>query len=156
MGRPYSISTGDVSVSASQDLINITATAAMAFDVLRVVVGQRSLATNWEAKPLRLRRMPATVTAGSGGSSLTPRRGIFGDAAPTITAHGNDTTPMTTGGTAEDLMQDMFVFFNGLLWVMTPREKLTITISQGLALNLPTAPSGASNMSATVWVEEIL
>jgi len=127
----------------------------MAFRLLRVQGGQRTLGTNWEAKPVRIRRVPATVTAGSGGSTPTPRRLNFGDAVATITAHANDTTAMTSSGTIEDLLQDMAVFFNGFLFVATPREDIIIQPSQGLAINLPTAPSASTNMSWTAIVEEL-
>lgn len=155
MSRPYSINFSDVAVVATQDLINITATANMAFRLLRVEGGQRSLATSWEAKPIRIRRVPATVTAGSGGSVVTPRPLNNGDSAATITARSNDTTAMTSSGTIVDLLDDMFVFFNGFLYVPTPREDTIIAPNQGLAINLPTAPSGSTNMSFTAIVEEI-
>jgi hypothetical protein len=102
-GRMYSINFADISVSASQDLINITATANMAFKIHRIELGQRSL-TAWESKPVKLIRLPATVTAGSGGSAVTPRPLNNGDSAATVTARANDTTPATTGGTATTLM----------------------------------------------------
>lgn len=155
MGRFYSISFEDVSVSAAQDLINITSTATMAFKLWRIELGQRSL-TTWEAKPIRIRRFPATVTAGSGGSAQTPAPMINGDPAATITARKNDTTAMTTSGTAVTLLTREFEFLNGLVIVFTPMEAPTFTISQGCAINLPTAPSGATSMSMTVIVEELL
>lgn len=155
MGRVYSVSSADVSVSATQDLLNLTATANMAFKLLRFECGQRSLATTWEAKPIRFRRVPATVTAGSGGSAVTPRPYNNGDAAATVTARANDTTAMTSSGTIVDLLTDMFVFFNGFLWVSTPRDEIIIAPSQGLAINMPTAPSGATNISCTAVIEEM-
>src|ERR1700733_1041045 len=102
-GRMYSINFTDVSVSAAQDLINITATAGMAFKIHRIEGGQRSL-TAWESKPVKLVRLPATVTAGSGGSAVTPQKMNNGDAAATVTARANDTTPATTSGAATVLL----------------------------------------------------
>jgi hypothetical protein len=153
-GRMYSISFTDVSVSAAQDLINITATAGMAFRIHRIEGGQRTV-TAWEAKPLKLIRFPATVTAGSGGSTVTPVKLTNGDAAATVTARSNDTTPMTTNGTATILLTEEFVFLNGFLVVFTPDERPVIAPSQGVALNLPVAPSGATSMSFTLLIEEL-
>jgi hypothetical protein len=153
-GRLYSINFDQVAVSASQDLINITATANMAFKIHRIEGGQRTL-SSWEAKPLRLIRFPATVTAGSGGSAVTPAKLNNGDAAATITARANDTTPMTTSGSSTILMARDFEFLNGFLVVYTPDERPVIAPSQGVALNLPVAPSASMTASFTIICEEL-
>lgn len=155
MSRVYSVSFADVSVSATQDLINLTCTASMGIRILRIEGGQRSL-SSWEAKPILVKNFPATVTAGSGGAAATPRPLRTTDAAATFTARVNDTTPMTSSGTATTLLTREFEFLNGFLWVPTPKEELVATISQGLNINMPTAPSGATSMSWTVIVEELL
>ncbi len=154
MGRVYTVSFEDVAVAATQDLINLTATANMAFEVLRVEFGQRGL-TAWEAKPIRFRRMPATVTAGSGGSAATPQPVNKNDAAATVTARVNDTTAMTTNATAVTLFTRMFEFLNGFIWVPLPDERIVIAPSQGLAINLPTGPSGSTNMSGSLTFREL-
>ena len=153
-GRMYSINFLDVSVSATQDLINITSTAGMAFKIHRIELGQRSL-TAWESKPVRLLRMPVTVTAGSGGTAVTPAKLNNGDAAATVTARANDTTAMTTSGSSAILMARDWEFLNGFLVVFTPDERPVIAVSQGVALNLPTAPSGATLVSGTILIEEL-
>ena len=153
-GRMYSITFLDVSVSATQDLINITATAGMAFKIHRIELGQRTL-TAWESKPVRLLRMPVTVTAGSGGAAVTPAKMNSGDAAATVTARANDTTAMTTSGSSSILMARDWEFLNGFLVVFTPDERPVIAVSQGVALNLPTAPSGATLASGTILIEEL-
>lgn len=155
MGRFYSIGFEDVSVSAVQDLINITATSGMAFKLWRLELGQRSI-TSWEAKPIRIRRVPATVTPGSGGASATPRPLTNGDPAATITGRVNDTTRMTSSGAIVTLLTREFEFLNGLVLVFTPLEAPVFTISQGCTIDLPTAPSGATSMSGTAIVEELL
>ncbi len=154
-GRFYSISFEDVSVSAAQDLINITSTATMAWRLWRIMGGQRSI-TVFEAKPIRLRRFPATVTAGSGGAAVTPAPMGATATAATITARRNDTTAMTTSGTAVTLPTREFEFLNGFELVFLPDEAPVFTISQGCSINLPTAPSGATSMSWTAIVEELL
>jgi hypothetical protein len=153
-GRMYSINFADVSVSATQDLINITATSGMAFRIHRIELGQRSL-TAWESKPVKLVRFPATVTAGSGGSAVTPAKMNNGDPAATVTSRANDTTAMTTSGTAVTIFARDWEFLNGFLIVFTPDERPVIAISQGVALNLPTAPSGATLVSGTILIEEL-
>jgi hypothetical protein len=153
-GRFYSIPITDVAVSASQDLINITATSAMAFKLWRVELGQRTL-TAWEAKTLRIIRFPATVTAGSGGTTATINKMNFGDPTATVTARINDTTPMTTSGTSAVLLQREWEFLNGFIWVPMPDERPVIAPSQGAAINLPTAPSASMTVSGFALIEEL-
>ena len=126
----------------------------MAFKIHRIELGQRSL-TAWEAKPVKLIRLPATVTAGSGGTAVTPAKMNNGDPAATLTARANDTTAATTSGSAAIILARDFEFLNGFLVVFTPDERPVIAPSQAVSLNLPTAPSAATLISGTVIVEEL-
>ena len=153
VGRMYSVNFLDVAVAAAQDLINLTCTANMAIEILRIELGQRSL-TAWESKPIKLIRNLAAVTAGSGGTAPTPVKLNNGDAAATFTARVNDTTPQT-GATSTILFSSGFEFLNGYFKVWTPDERLVIAPSQGFAVNLPTAPSASTLMSGSVLVREL-
>ncbi|MBK9496705.1 MAG: hypothetical protein IPO08_19825 [Xanthomonadales bacterium] len=154
MGRLYTISITDVAVTAAQDLINITATSGMAFKLWRVELGQKTL-TTWEAKGITINRFPATVTAGSGGSAATPRPMNAGDAAATITARINDTTSMTTSGTAVTLLGRDWEFLNGFIWVPMPDERPVFGPSTGCNIKLVTAPSASMTVSGFAVVEEL-
>lgn len=153
-GRLYTISIADVAVSAAQDLINITATANMAFKLWRIELGQKTL-TNWEARGILVRRFPATVSAGSGGSAATPRPMSAGDPAATVTARINDTTPMTTSGTAVNLFARDWEFLNGFIWVPMPDERPVFGPSTGMSINLPTGPSASMTVSGFAVIEEL-
>lgn len=153
-GRFYTISVADVAVTAAQDIINITATANMAFKLWRVELGQKTL-TTWEAKGIIIKRFPATVTAGTGGSAATPRPMNNGDSAAVVTARINDTTPMTTNSTAVTLMARDWEFLNGFIWVPMPDERPVIAPSQGLNINLVTAPSASMTVSGFAVIEEL-
>ncbi len=153
VGRLYSVNFLDVAVVAAQDLINLTATANMAFEVLRIEGSQRSL-TAWESKPVKLVRNLSVVTAGSGGTAPTPVKINNGDAAATFTARVNDTVAQT-GTTSTILFSSGFEFLNGYFKVFTPDERLVIAPSQGFAINMPTAPSASTLMSFSVLVREL-
>jgi hypothetical protein len=153
-GRFYTVNITDVAVSAAQDLIGILATSGMAFKLWRVELGQRTL-TSWEAKTIKIIRNPVTVTAGSAGTSATPQKMNSGDAAATVTARINDTTPQSTNGTASVLLQREWEFLNGFIWVPMPDERPVIAPSQGLAINLPTAPSASMTVSGFALIEEL-
>lgn len=154
MGRIYSVPIDDVAVSAAQDLIGIVAPSKGGLRLLRVELGQRGL-TSWESKPIRIRFFPTTVTNGSGGSSVTPiLYGSGNDAAASFTSRINDTTVMSTSGTPKTRASRMWEMTNGFIWVPTPLEEITIAASEGIAINLPTAPSGSTNVSGFALVEE--
>lgn len=154
MGRVYSVSFSGVSVAAVQDLIAVTATSAMAFKVHSIQVGQITK-TSVESLRVSLKRLPATVTVGSGGTAPTPRKVVNGDAAATVTARANDTTQATTGGTAETLLADVFNLVNGFAWIFPPDDRPVIAPSQAVTFSLDTAPAATYVMNGSMVVEEL-
>ncbi len=155
MGRFYAVTIDTVAVSAAQDLFGLLATANMAFKVHELYLGQKTLTTA-EMRQVACRRMPATATVGSGGSAATPRKmGGSGDSAATFTARINDTTPQTTGGTAEVVYADDWYFTNqNMIWL--PRDRgPVIQPAQGFVVNMVTAPTGSMTVSGTLVVEEL-
>jgi hypothetical protein len=155
MGRRYYVDVSSSSMTTSvADVLNITATANMAFKVLRISGGQTTLTTT-ESKAVALKRMPATVTAGSGGGAVTIRKQNFGDAAPTITARSLDTTGMTTSGTPEILLARNWELLNGFDHVFTPGSEPIINPSQGAAFSIVAALSNTTTVSFTIEVEEL-
>jgi hypothetical protein len=158
MGRIYTASFDDVSISAAQTLFNVaTGTSGsplnMAVAIHMIVLGQRSL-TSWEAKPLRFTRTSGAYTISSGGASATPRPHNFGDAAATATARTNDTTS-NAAGTEVTLMTDEWVFLNNYLWLPAPEDRIILPPGQSFQLKLPTAPSGATSCSGSITFEEL-
>ncbi len=153
-GRFYNIPIDGVAVSAPQDLFGLLATANMAFQVWELYLGQKTLTTA-EMRQIVCKCMPATATVGSGGSAATPRKlGGSGDTAATFTARINDTTPQTTGGTAEVVYSDVWYFTNqNFIWLPRKTGRI-IQPSQGFVVNLPTAPSGSMTVSGNLVVRE--
>lgn len=155
MGRRYYVTISNGSMTTSVvDILNITATANMAFKIWRVYGGQTTL-TATESKPLVLKRMPATVTAGSGGSAVTITKQNNGDASPTITARSLDTTGMTTNGTAANVMARNWELLNGFDQLWVPGSEPIIGPSQGAALSVVAALSNTTAVSFTIEVEEL-
>ncbi len=103
MGRIYHVSFSAVTVSAAQDLVQITGATGKMMKILRqwVFVSDTSLASG-QGLTLRSRFLPATVTVGSGGTTgITPSKNDPGDAAcSSSTCATNNTTQATTNGTA--------------------------------------------------------
>lgn len=158
MGRIYTASFDDVSISAAQTLLAVaTGTSGsplnMAVSIHMIVLGQRSL-TSWEAKPLRFNRVSGAYTQSSGGTAPTPRPHNFGDSAATATARANDTTA-ASAGTTTTIMTDEWVFLNNYLWLPAPEDRIILAPGQCFALHLPTAPSGATSCSGSITFEEL-
>lgn len=153
MGRVYTVSFDDVSVSAAQDLLSVATSSGLAVAVHMITLGQRTL-TSWEAKPLRLVRYSGAYTASSGGNAATARPHNFNDAASGCTCRINDTTA-ASGGTSVTIATDEWVFLNNYLWLPAPEDRIILAPSQALQVRLPTAPSGATSASGSITFEEL-
>lgn len=153
MARVYTIEFANISVSAVQDLIAATATANMAFEVHEVAIG--FLSTAIQNLRVSLKRLPVTVTAGSGGSAATPQKTNNGDAAATVTGRVNDTTQATTSGTPSIVRGDVINTVNGFLYQPAKDDRIVIAPSQAFIVSLDTAPSSAINVSGTLTFAEL-
>lgn len=151
--RAYSVEFAGVSVSAVQDLLAVYCGSSMAIECQGFVIGQITGTTIQNLK-ISLKRLPATVTAGSGGTTPTPQKLERGDAAATATAHANDTTQATTSGTAAVLHADVFNTINGYQFFFPPALVPDFGLSEACVLSLDTAPGSALTMNGTLYFAE--
>jgi hypothetical protein len=154
-GRIYSITKAATAVTAVQDLCSILATLGMAFRVHEVVISQTGQTTVGNLN-FSLKRLPATVTVGSGGTAVTPQKMNNGDASATVTARCNDTTQATTSGTVSVLRAEAWNPINGYQYMPYPDDQPIIAPSQGFVVSLDSAPASSISLSITVVVEEIM
>ena len=154
-GRTYNVAFKNVSVSAVQDLIAVTATANMAFEVVSFTIGQTDNPTTPALLAISLKHLPATVTAGSGGNSATPDKDLPTDAAATVTGRINDTTQATTGGTADYPHVDVWNTVNGYGWIFPKDGRPSCKPSEAMVLSLDTAPGGAIHVSGSMKIREL-
>jgi hypothetical protein len=152
--RVYSIEFANVSVSAVQDLLTVFCGTSKAVKLHSIVLGQTT-GTSVQNLNISLKRLPATVTPGSGGTAPVPQPVNPGDAAPTITAHANDTTRSTTSGTAQIMLSDVINTVNGYLFLPPAEDRIIAGPGQALVLSLDTAPASPMAISGTVVVEEL-
>lgn len=103
-----------------------------------------------------VKRLPATVTSGSGGSAPTPRRMRPGDAAATATARTNDTVQATSTGTVEVIDAGVFNTINGVSFFWPPRDMPIIGLSQAAVISLDTLPPSAMVSNGTLYFAELL
>jgi hypothetical protein len=152
-GRTYTIPFRGVSVSAVQDLCAAYAGANMAIEVISLTLGQISL-TTVESLDISVKRLPATVTTGSGGTAPTPVPDAGTDAAATFTARVNDTSQATTSGTAVYPHVDVYNEVNGYQWIFPQGARPNCKPNEALIFSLDTAPGAARTMSGSMKIME--
>jgi hypothetical protein len=154
MGRMYSAVFEGVSVSAAQDLFEITAPSTATVVIHSVSITQDASETS-EQLPATIKRVPSP-TSGSGGASVTPRKlGGPGDAAAASTVERNNTTRATSGGTIETLRRRAENVLNGWHWLFTPEERIVVPPSGMVVVGLEQAPAAALTVSGELVFEEL-
>lgn len=154
IGRAYNVTFDDIAVSAVQDMLILKASAGVPFIIEEIEVGQRGLSA-WEAKPLVLHKVTGSPTIGTSNAvTPTPMDGNASAMAATTSAWRNNTTPFS-GGTDLKLWSREFVFLNGFFYLPAPEDRLIFPVSSYAVLQLPTAPSGSTNMSLSCTFREI-
>jgi hypothetical protein len=155
MARRYGVTFEKVSVTAVQDLFQIIGATGKILRIIEVSLSDvDSTLPTAQMMALRCRFLPATVTAGSGGSSPTPEPFDPGDSAASFTAKANSTTKATTSATAVVLREDGAHLYAGYSYPF-PSPPI-IGPSESFVFELITAPSASGTwvMSGTVTVEE--
>lgn len=154
--RTYRVQFSAVTVSAAQDLVQITGASGKMMRILRmwVACSDTTLATG-QMLSLRTRFLPATVTVGSGGTTgVTPSKNDPGDAAcSSATCATNNTTPATTSGTAIIVYSGGCHLYQGLdrPCVNPP----VIGPSEAFVFELLSVVSGTVHLSGGVELEEM-
>ena len=151
MGRMYSVVFEEVAATAVQDLFEINAPADSVVVLHSVVVTQSSDAGDAEDEQLSV-LFHLGSTSGSGGSAPTARPLALGDAAFGGTVEVNNTTQSTEG---THLHAEAFNIRAGFYYRPTPEERIVISPSDRLIIELQTAPADSLTMSGTAIIEEI-
>ncbi|WP_431204339.1 hypothetical protein ACQ86E_04260 [Bradyrhizobium betae] len=103
---------------------------------------------------LRLKRLPATVTLGSGGSAPTGNAIDSGDTkAATATARANDTTQATTSGTPVLLAAWQWNVLTPWQYLPAPEDRETIQAGEALVLDIPGTPASTIVSGTVKWRE---
>ena len=154
MPRNYAVTFEAVSVSAAQDLIQLTGAAGKIIRPIRAwVKATNTTLPTAQMLETRCRFLPATVTPGSGGTTPAKVPLDPGDAAASFTALANNTSKATTNGTATVLDEGgdhIYSGYDNTFVVRTP-----IGPSEAWVFELLSTVSGTVNLSGGVIVEEI-
>lgn len=157
MARVYTVSFENITVSAAQDLFELTPADDKPIELLGLYlsnVGGTADAGDAQEELLRLLVRRGYTTSGSGGSAPTPAPLDPNDAAAGFTAEVNNTTVATTGTTA-DLHADGWnvrVPYQ-VVWPPEMRPKAS-QANTTIVVRLVGAPADGIAMSGTLYVKE--
>ena len=154
MSRKYSISISGVNVSVlPQDLFQISMPSSKVGKLHEVRINQDGSTTSAEIR-VRISKLSATVTNGTGGT--TPVIGLAedGDSASAATVFANNsTTQATSSGTKKTWISDAFNVLAGWQYTPTPEDQPVIAVSGAIVVEI--LAGTMTNCDATAVWEEI-
>jgi hypothetical protein len=153
MSRIYTVSFENISVSAVQDLLEITPADDKPIRLKSLLVTVRDSETN-EQFTSTIKRASGAYTSGSGGGSPTIAKASSIDGTVGFAAERNNTT-RATGGTIENLHVEGWPSQGGLNVTPLPGCEFTATHGEALIVGLENAPAGATGFNATAVIEEL-
>lgn len=155
-GRVYTVSFAAVSLSAAQDLFEITPADDKPVEIIGLFLSQTGVADVGDAaeEMLRLEIIRGFTASGSGGSSPTPAPVKRIDAAAGFAAEVNNTTLANTG-TGVIIHEDAFNVRAGYAnWWPEGTEPDASQANTTIVVRLVAAPADAITVSGTLYVRE--
>lgn len=153
MPRRSTVAFENISVSAAQDLFEVTPADDKPIKLISVVGSFRDDETN-EQLSITVKRFSGAYTSGSGGSAPTPTKVYTGDPTVGYSAERNNTT-RATGGTSETLHAEGFPGQGGFAVTPLPGSEWVATQGEALVVGLENAPGAARNFNCTITIEEM-
>jgi hypothetical protein len=155
MGRIYRVQFNGVSVTAQQDLFEITAATGKHCRIHAWMVSQSTEVGDAQEEGLSvlLRRGTSGTTSGTGGSAATPVVQNASDTAAGASAEVNNTTRMS-GGTITTEEPHSWNVRVPYMMIYTPEFRPQIAPGERKTLELATTPADAITMSGWMVIEE--
>jgi hypothetical protein len=160
LGRLYYVVFNNVAVTVQQSLFYIKPAADKICVIEKVILaasGGNADAgdAQEELYEIGIRFVPATVTASSGGSSVTPVPNLVNDAAAGFTARTNDTTKTTSSGTILTRVADGWNSRVPYLWEPQPEHRIVVANAAALDVVLNTTPADSILLNGSIAVREL-
>ena len=160
LGRCYAVTFIAVSVTAQQDLFYIKPAADKICIIESVYIGASGGAADAgdaqeELFDVELLYLPATVTVGSGGTSVTPSPIAVNDTAAGFTARANDTTKATTSGTIANRHPDGMNTRIPYVYAPPAEHRDIVANAAAIVFRLNTTPADAILLSGDMRVREL-
>jgi hypothetical protein len=152
--RVYSTYFENVTIAAVQDVFSIKAGAANGVELHQITLGAGGVTGAAEIR-LVLKRLPATVTVGTGGTAPTISPTDSGDTkTATAAVRANDiTTQATTSGTPATLLAWQWNVLGPFDYLPAPEDREVIQASEALVLNIPGTPASTVVSGFIKWRE---
>jgi hypothetical protein len=154
MGMMYVATFSEIAVTAIQDIFEIVAPSDAVVVIHSIYLGQSTEEGDAQDEMLPLQLTKGYTVSGSGGASVTPTPLESGFPAAGSTVERNNTTQANTG-TPVELLADAFNVRAGWQYRPTPEERIVLSPSQRLVLELPVAPTDSITLSGSLIFEEI-
>jgi len=156
MSGKYLVDTGEQSVSATQDLIELSSPTDVVTKITCVTISQSSDAGDSESEQLNASfKRGVGSTSGSGGASVTPGQKETGDNAAGATCERNNTTvAVAGGGSLTELYNEDFNVMAGMSKHFPPGQEIHLSPGEEFYVNI-SAPADAVTMSCVVEFEEV-
>lgn len=154
-GRMYTVVFSAVSVSAAQDLFELTPADDKPIEIVGIELGQTSDAGDAADELLQISIIRGFTASGTGGTAATPTPMGPNDTAAGFTAEVNNTTVANTGTTttlqtgAWNIRAGYINWFPEGARPQASQANTTLVVRQ-------TAPADAITMSATLYVRELI
>lgn len=161
LGRLYVVEFHGVAITAQQDLFYIKPAADKPVSIELVkfsVAGVSADAGDAQEELYQIEcvYVPATVTVGSGGTSMTPNPKIVNDTAAGFTARVNDTTKATSSGTIVNRDSDGMNSRNPYYWCPAPEHRDVVGNAAAFCARLNSTPTDSILCNGTMLVRELL
>lgn len=159
-GRAYAVEFHNVAISVQQDIFYIKPAADKICVVEAIYLSNVGIAADAgdaqeELYDVEIIRVPATVTASSGGTAPTPNPLSTNDAAAGFTSRTNDTTKATTSGTLLNLHSDGWNVRIPYVWMPPPEHRILVANAQAVVFRLNSTPTDAVTCNGTMIVREL-
>lgn len=155
-GRCYTVIFDNVSVSAAQDLFEITPADDKPVEIVGLFLSQTGNSDIGDAAEecLPIQIIRGHTTSGSGGTAPTPRPVDRTDTAAGFTAEVNNTT-IASAGTTVTLHADNFNVRVGYQnWWPEGTEPQASQGDTTIVVRMPRAPADAITLSGTLYLRE--
>jgi hypothetical protein len=161
LGRAYTVPFSAVAVTAKMDLFYLKPAADKPislewFEIAASGGTADAGDAQEELLDIRVIKLPATVTVGSGGTAPTPSPLATNDAAAGFTARVNDTTVATTSGTALTMHPSGWNNRVPGVWLPPPEHRQLVANAQAIVVRLETAPADSILLSGVAYVRELI
>jgi len=153
-GRIYTVVFSAVTVSAAQDLFEITPADDKPVEIVGIELGQSSDAGDAMDELLQISIIRGHTTSGSGGSAPTPAPMSPADTAAGFTAEVNNTTVASTGTTVTLHTGCWNVRAGYINWFPEGVRPAASQANTTIVVRT-TAPADALTMSGTLYVREL-